>query len=90
MFSKPGKTLMDYSRTLFVALLIFVVGFGTFLIMAGEVVYGILLILGGTLAAFLTCLLLAAVGQAVESLRIIAISTHVIANEPIDVDEPVA
>ena len=89
MFSKPGKTLMDYSRTLFIALLILCIGVGTFIGLADDIFLGILFAVVGSLASFLTCLLLAAVGQAVESLRIIAISTHVIANEPLGVDEPV-
>ena len=89
MFSKPGRTLMDYARILFGSLLILVVGIGVFVCMAGDTVNGILIILLGSIGAFLTCLLLAAIGQAVESLRIIAISTHSMAGQPCLDDEVV-
>ena len=89
MFSQPGRTLMDYAKVLFIALLILVVGVGAFMCMAGDTVGGILLILLGSVAVFLSCLLLSAIGQAVESLRIIAVSTHVMAGEPLKDELPV-
>jgi TM2 domain-containing membrane protein YozV len=90
MFSKPGKTLMDYARNLFYALVIFFIGFGIIVMTANDIFTGILIILVGILGSFLACLLLAGIGQAVESLRIIAISTNTLAGDPIDDDKPVA
>ena len=89
MFSQPGKTLMDFARSLFLALVIFFIGFGLFLIVEQDLFYGLLCIIGGILGSFLTCLLLSAIGQAVESLRIIAVSTHVMAGEPLKDELPV-
>ena len=89
MFSKPGKTLMDFSRSLFLALVVFFIGFGVFLMLEQDLFSALLCILGGILVSFLTCLLLAAIGQAVESLRIIAISTHSMAGQPCMDDEAV-
>lgn len=89
MFSEPGKTLMDFAYGLFIALMLIFGAAGTFMILDGDAFGGTLCIVGGLLASFLTSLLLAAIGQAVESLRIIAISTHRIANESSGTDEPI-
>ncbi len=89
MFSEPGKTLMDFAYGLFIALMLIFGAAGIFLLLDGEAFRGTLCIVGGFLVSFLASLLLAAMGQIVESLRIIAISTHRIANESSGTDEPI-
>ena len=79
---------MEYSRGLFLALVVFFIGIGVFVMMSNDIATGLFVMFLGILGSFLTCLLLAAIGQAVESLRIIAISTHAMAGEPLDDDEP--
>ena len=88
MFARPGKTLMEYARALFLALVVLFIGLGLILIASNYVFYGIITMVAGILASFISCLLLAAIGQAVESLRIIAVSTHTMAGEPLEDELP--
>ena len=87
MFNNPGKALMWFARSIFLALVVFCIGFGVLLMIEHDMFVGIFFILVGILSSFLLCLILSAIGHAVESLRIIAVSTNVIANEPFVIDE---
>ena len=80
MFSDPGKTIKEFSKILCILLIAVCMTIGGIFLVDGMTLTGLLIIIGGSLGVYVSCLLLYAFGELVEDTHAIAESSTYIAD----------